>query len=176
MKFRNVGSSNSTRMSMSLFFVSSPLTKEPKRPILRTANLLLISCSWFLRISIAFNTAPHRYPSCSRMIETVQIGGLVPWDLMALQTFYSDSLSFHSIHSKHLLQLPSQGIPRSRWRSPRFRRGTIQAVQAPPIPRSLGTSYEPDHLSLASISFIRLLPGTQACPALRALHRNAGGP
>ena len=174
MKFLNVGSSNSTRMSMSLVFVSSPLTKEPKRPILRTANLLLISCSWLLRISIAFNTAPHRSLSCSRMIETIQIRGLVPWDLMGLQTFYSDSPSTSLDTFQAFAPTAIPGHPLGQLAQPSLYRGALQAVQALPIPNSLGTSYDTDHLPLALISFICLLPGTQACLALRAPHRSAG--
>lgn len=46
MKFLNVGSSNSTSISMSLSFVSSPLTKEPKKPMRRSElalDLLLVA-------------------------------------------------------------------------------------------------------------------------------------
>jgi hypothetical protein len=52
MKFLKVGFSNSTRMSMSLDAFCSPRAYEPKRPILLTANLALISPAWLLRRSI----------------------------------------------------------------------------------------------------------------------------
>ena len=54
MKFLKVGFSNSTRMSISLNAFCSPRAYEPKRPILLTANLALISPAWLLRRSIIF--------------------------------------------------------------------------------------------------------------------------
>ena len=52
MKFLKVGFLNSTRMSMSLDAFYSPRASEPKRPILLTANLALMSPAWLLRRSI----------------------------------------------------------------------------------------------------------------------------
>ncbi|HUM81504.1 MAG TPA: hypothetical protein PLQ38_06955, partial [Methanothrix sp.] len=52
---------------------------------------------------------------------------------------------------------------RGRWRRPRFRGGTIQAVQAPHIPRSLGTIYE---MEAFIISFNTLHPLAAQYPSL----------